>query len=242
MRNLYILLLLMPFMAFAQPGSWIKIEFTQFIYAEKMEATLCFNQEESLYLFGNQTLIDTVSKKMTIRITDDIGTAVYKNLNENKLLYRVASKSQVSLVDDSFVPPTWTMTDEIKKENGLVLQKAVTFFRGRTYNAWFTEELPGSFGPWKLGGLPGTILELYTEDGVLNIRYTKIMYNQEKPDNLERILTKYTKTYTMKEFMEYARAKDEKFRAAVASNQPRDGKMTITTIGEPVERIYEWEE
>jgi len=240
MRNLYLLLLLMPFMAFAQQGSWVKIEYTQFMLSEKTEATLYFNQIESLYLFGDPTLIDTVSEKMTIRITDDIGTAVYKNLNENKLFYRVASKSQVSLVDDSFVPPNWTMTDETKNENGLVLQKAVTFFRGRTYNAWFTEQLPGSFGPWKLGGLPGTILELYTEDGVLDIRYTKIVYNQEKPENLERILTKYKKKYTMKEFIEYGNAKLAKFSAAVTSNQPRDGKITFT-VGEAVERKYEWE-
>ena len=42
--------------------------------------------------------------------------------------------------------------------------KATTVFRGRTYIAWFTPDIPVHIGPWKFVGLPGLILRVETED------------------------------------------------------------------------------
>ncbi|MCL1973754.1 MAG: GLPGLI family protein [Bacteroidetes bacterium] len=39
-------------------------------------------------------------------------------------------------------------------------QKAVTEFRGRKFEAWFTPEIPLNEGPWKFCGLPGLILQV----------------------------------------------------------------------------------
>ena len=53
---------------------------------------------------------------------------------------------------------------EIKKDTATILsyscQKAVTEFRGRTWEAWFTSEIPINNGPWKFGGLPGLIMKV----------------------------------------------------------------------------------
>jgi len=49
-------------------------------------------------------------------------------------------------------------------------QKATASFRGRYYEAWFTEEVPLSMGPFKFYGLPGLII---------NIRDTKSNYIYE---------------------------------------------------------------
>lgn len=55
----------------------------------------------------------------------------------------------------------WQIENEIKKIGNFNCKKATTNFRGHEYTAWFTEDIPVPFGPWKLNGLPGLILEVY---------------------------------------------------------------------------------
>jgi GLPGLI family protein len=51
---------------------------------------------------------------------------------------------------------------------------AKTTFRGREYKVFYTPEIPVSDGPWKLGGLPGLILEAKTTDGYIEWHAIKL--------------------------------------------------------------------
>ncbi|MFN3851136.1 MAG: GLPGLI family protein [Spirosomataceae bacterium] len=54
----------------------------------------------------------------------------------------------------------WTFHNESIKIGTYNCKKATTNFRGRTYTAWYTEQVPISVGPWKLHGLPGLAIKI----------------------------------------------------------------------------------
>ena len=53
----------------------------------------------------------------------------------------------------------WTLLDDTATISGYLCQKATTTFRGVEWQAWYTEEIPSSAGPWRLRGLPGLIVK-----------------------------------------------------------------------------------
>ena len=55
----------------------------------------------------------------------------------------------------------WTMAQGDSTILGYTCHKATTRFRGRDYIAWYTEEIPFPYGPFKFGGLPGLITCIY---------------------------------------------------------------------------------
>lgn len=79
---------------------------------------------------------------------------VDKNFKE---LYKLGNERY--LLDDTYPEIRWKISNEVKEIGGYSCQRADTELKGRKYTVWFTLELPFSYGPWKLQGLPGLILE-----------------------------------------------------------------------------------
>jgi GLPGLI family protein len=90
--------------------------------------------------------------------TSTIKSSYVLNITENSLqqIHRVASDEYV--LKEEFPVLDWEILEDSKEIGGYACQKAVTNFKGRIYEAWFTTEIPMPFGPWKLNGLPGLIL------------------------------------------------------------------------------------
>ena len=90
-------------------------------------------------------------------------TYIYKNYPEGRMTVTDGLILQDYRYVDSLHTQTWTMGDSTREVLGYTCQQATADFRGRRWTAWFATDIPVSDGPWKLGGLPGLILEAYDE-------------------------------------------------------------------------------
>lgn len=72
-------------------------------------------------------------------------------------LYKIGSVQY--RLDDTFPQLEWKLMAQTKTIGGYTCQRAETYFKGRDYSVWFSPDLPFPYGPWKLQGLPGLILE-----------------------------------------------------------------------------------
>ncbi len=64
-------------------------------------------------------------------------------------------------VYDDDCKQNWQLTGDTRDILGYECRKAVCDFRGRSYEAWYTDEVPIPRGPYYFQGLPGLIIELY---------------------------------------------------------------------------------
>lgn len=88
-------------------------------------------------------------------------TYIYKNYPPGEMIVTDAIRSDIFIYKDTLDAQNWTITDSIKTVLDYQCQMAECDFRGRRWTAWFTPNIPVSNGPWKLGGLPGMIMEAY---------------------------------------------------------------------------------
>ena len=113
----------------------------------------------------------------------------YKNYpsdGETSLLDRIASNYYLCI--EKVEVPNWEIIpDSTTSIIGYKCQLAKASFKGRTWYAWYSEDIPLNEGPWKLYGLPGLVLHAYdqrkqyifdamgmaTLNGSTNITYTQ---------------------------------------------------------------------
>lgn len=68
----------------------------------------------------------------------------------------------------------WELEEGERTILGYACRRARCTFRGRNYEAWYAPEIAVSAGPWKFGGLPGLILAIKDDAGVLDLEATGV--------------------------------------------------------------------
>ncbi|MGI4870622.1 MAG: GLPGLI family protein [Janthinobacterium lividum] len=86
------------------------------------------------------------------------------------VIYKVSGAQQVAVYDKigtvayTYQEPatllTWAITPDKATVAGYACQRATTTLGGRTWEAWFTREVPLAEGPYKFYGLPGLIVKV----------------------------------------------------------------------------------
>jgi GLPGLI family protein len=164
-------------------------------------STLIFSNEKSNFTYKLEEK-DTIIKEtfdensnILIEIPDNKLHYIYTDLKNNQRSELVYLDKDKYIVNETLDFPIWEITTLTKKKNNHLCYKATTFFKGRTYEAWFTLDYPTQHGPWKLIGLPGLILEAsdnknevffeVTQVKIINDKEFELFNDIQRIDNLE---------------------------------------------------------
>ncbi|MGE8429705.1 MAG: GLPGLI family protein [Sphingobacterium sp.] len=134
------------------------------------ETVVYLNQQASYYTsYSSKRMQEEVKKQMedpafsgnlTLTTRSSPSSSSYLiNPDQNKMTEVISVASDHFSIPLPYPTQDWEILGDRKEIGGYNCQNAKTTFKGRTYIAWFTTELPFSYGPWKLHGLPGLILD-----------------------------------------------------------------------------------
>lgn len=141
--------------------------------------TLRFNRRKSIFewnLYPSSTKKVQKAKKKYFNVKVVGKQKEGANSKGQVTLFNTANDSIFSRMNMTFINKQlylkekapaieWAIKDSTKMIGSYMTRKATARFRGRYYTAWFTPEIPLPYGPWKLHGLPGLILQAYDRSG-----------------------------------------------------------------------------
>ncbi len=89
---------------------------------------------------------------------------ITKNHNKNQMIFDDQIFNEYYTYLEPLKEIRWELTDYKDELLGYEVQKAVAYYGGRRWEAWFTHQIPISDGPYKFNGLPGLILKIYDSE------------------------------------------------------------------------------
>jgi len=108
----------------------------------------------------------------------------FYNTFEIEIFERILMKNYKYKYQSNF---NWKIQPDSAVIKGYRCHKALGFFGGRLYEAWFTREIPIQDGPYVFCGLPGLIVEIY--DSKKHYHFT--LLSVRKLDNLPFLTSPY---------------------------------------------------
>ena len=195
--------------------------------------TTLFNANSYLFTYkSHEKNIWTIDTNYVIQrvFTDTIGHQVFKpQMSEKDLVVRdFCTVGKPNYYKDS--PDfDWQIQNDMKVIAGLSCQLAKTSFRGRSYEVWFSKEIPTAAGPWKFSGLPGLIIKISDATGEVNIQLKKFEYTDQpykSPTLKSGKLVKMGDFYNCMDKEWEKRTK--RIRAIIAQSRAESPDLTIT--------------
>jgi len=149
------------------------------------------------------------------------------------------------LIKDEYSSFKWDITGEYKVIAGYNCTKATGVYRGRNWIAWFSTDIALPYGPWKLHGLPGLIIEAYDATNTFVWRAEKIKYKRDvifDKDFSTFLVTKNKKPISLKKYLEDESEREANADAEFLRNNPDLTVGSTKVVRSGYELKYEWEE
>ncbi len=198
--------------------------------SEETSTVLQFNQDEAHFMDYSAFELDSVRQETTVnddkvkKLSDAIEDQdfffeqeVYHNYPKGKVSVYAPIGLVVCTYKESEKIKWELLQDEQKTICGYQCSKAQTTYGGRTWEAWYANEILVPFGPWKLRGLPGLILEAKAKTETAEILFTATSFRKTETAITEPLPMKYKKA-TRKQFVQHK----NKFESDPMGNTPSE--------------------
>ncbi|WP_374174775.1 GLPGLI family protein [Flavobacterium tructae] len=148
-------------------------------------------QDKNNYICSSNLYI--VNNEAIFKLNDDRENGIYENKLEkseykvnndkiSKLLFSTEKNTitRIPLYNDEIIYKTenneikYDLTGNTKKIDNYNCQEARLSLNGRKYTIWFTTDIPISFGPYKINGLPGLAMEITEETNNFKIQFKSL--------------------------------------------------------------------
>lgn len=146
-------------------------------YAQEAAFALLINNKESYYKNMNKYVSDSLKfeKKLSENTDFNAHLKYFTPFNENIGVTSGKIYVTLTIADKDFKYEEqndfkWKLHNEFKKIDKFKCQKATITNYGRLWTAYFTNEIPLPFGPYKFNKLPGLIIQISDERGDYNFQ------------------------------------------------------------------------
>lgn len=165
-----------------------------------LNAYLIFNKQHTYYVtakdsleqnigINNKTAYSNGNGQQAVfngNKTFRYGKQVYYNREKDSMWWSQRFQGNIYIAEKK-PAINWTLLKETKKIGKFKTHKATAKFRGRLYTAWYTLEVPLPYGPWKLHGLPGLILEAYDEKKEMFLYFKSLEYPTKNKTTIHHV-------------------------------------------------------
>jgi len=143
-----------------------------------------------------------INEKNIRKKAADYDFIVLKNQKENVTeKYYVIGLDKYSLKED-WAKLDWKITEEVKKIYDINCQKATLNYKGRSWVAWFSRDIPFPEGPYVFNSLPGLIVDM--RDSRNDYIFTMIELKKDFGEvNMEPEIIPVTKKQLLKIYLDY---------------------------------------
>ncbi|OAB27750.1 GLPGLI family protein [Flavobacterium fryxellicola] len=187
--------------------------------------------------------------RVNFKYGDEKGEIIHRNFKKENITLRFPKTTAFDefTVEDTWLKIDWKIQEDTTKIGNFNCKKAIGEFRDRTFIVWFTEEIPMPYGPWKLYGLPGLILQAEDKEKMFSVKFKSIEYPTSQVFEVNKPIEKEAKTlkdyvFAMDNYQDFLL---EKLRAKM----PREMASSLTKMPSKkdtnrtykVEKIFEWE-